>query len=135
MPSAIPQKHRTLNHLHRAEREALRELKRALRREFGRELLELSLFGSRARGEGCAWSRCRRHGMGDADRLSDLDVVLLLRDASFDLHLRAQDCVDPLELRYDVCIDMKIFSLEEWQEGLDRELLFYREAERDRVEI
>ena len=74
------------------ERDALSRLRASLETRFGTRLVKLTLFGSRARGEG--------------DEESDLDVLVCVRDLTRSERREALDVVYDLELALGVRIDL-----------------------------
>lgn len=127
---------RSLEHLHQVERDALHAVKAALAREFGGDFVKLVLFGSRARGQACGWAECPDHvNPDDLEGFTDLDVVIMLRDASWENHKRARRAMGNIDMDHGVVFDVKYDTPEGWADGLDRELLFYEEVEREGIEI
>lgn len=104
-----------------AVRVALSGVKEALRARFGARLLDVRLFGSRARGEGRTES--------DADVLIVLDRVDRADfDAVTDL------CADVL-LAHDLLVDPRLMSLERWRHHREQERPLVMDVERDGVPL
>jgi predicted nucleotidyltransferase len=101
------------------ENAALRELKERLARDFS--LVEMRLFGSRAREE------------GDAE--SDLDVLVILEHEDWDTSMAIYDICFDLNLKYDVVLTCAIYSREGFQSGFTRATGFYKEVERDGIRL
>ena len=99
------------------EKAALRELKEHLARDFG--LVEMRLFGSRARGEG--------------DVESDLDVLAVLERTDWETEKRIYDIAFDLDLKHDVVLSMIIYSRTDFDSPLNKACGFYREVQRDGV--
>jgi uncharacterized protein len=101
------------------EKAALRELKERLARDFS--LVEIRLFGSRAREEG--------------DPESDLDVLIILEREDWNTSMAIYDTCFDLNLKYDVVLTCVIYSREGFQSGFTRATGFYKEVERDGVRL
>lgn len=110
-----------LSGLVQSEREALLAFKEALSKKFGDEFLYLKIFGSRARGEN--------------QRPSDLDVLVVMRDSNCEIDQEVIRIAVQIDIKYDVLLDCHITTPSWWQEGLDRELLFYHDVEREGILI
>lgn len=104
-----------------SERSALDEFARAVREQLGPELLDLRLFGSRARGEGHAES--------------DLDVAVLVLDGVHSKRHAVYDAAYDASLRHGVSIAPTVIERGTLQQLRDRELLFARELDRDGVAL
>ena len=99
------------------EKAALHELKDRLACDFG--LIEMRLFGSRAREE------------GDAE--SDVDVLIILASTDWETEKRIYDIAFDLDLKHDVVLNTVICSQQEFASKLFRASGFYREVERDGI--
>jgi predicted nucleotidyltransferase len=105
----------------RQEREALDVLIRLLQKRFGEQLLDVVLFGSKAR--------------GDATPQSDVDVLIILD------HPSARDQSDALGLSFDVWMETDVFlSLrvkrnQAWEESAAMQTMFYRNVQQDGVSL
>jgi predicted nucleotidyltransferase len=112
---------RQLNTITRQEREALDVLVRLLQKRFGEQLLDVVLFGSKAR--------------GDATPQSDVDVLIILD------HPSARDQSDALGLSFDVWMETDIFlslrmkSSQAWEESAAMQTMFYRNVQQDGVSL
>jgi predicted nucleotidyltransferase len=104
-----------------SEQAALEEFARLVRRELGPDLLELRLFGSRARGEGHAES--------------DLDVAVMVVDGARARRYAVYDAAHDTSLRHGVLIAPTVIEQGALQELRDSERLFARELERDGVAL
>jgi uncharacterized protein len=93
------------------------EFAEALAGRLGRELVQVTLFGSRARGE--------------ARRRSDYDLLVVLRSASAEardaIHLLATE----LELEHNVDLSTKIVDQERFEQLRRSSLPFWRNYTRD----
>jgi predicted nucleotidyltransferase len=101
------------------EKAALQELKERLTRDF--QLVEMRLFGSRARGEG--------------DPESDLDVLIILEASDWKIEDQIYNLAFELDLKYDVVLSTIIYSREEFDSPLNRASGLYVELERDGVKL
>jgi len=110
-----------LRHLTLKEKLALREYLQRLRQEYGREVLSVKLYGSKAR--------------GDYHEDSDLDLLVRVRQdnrqAYTSLYLIASD----IELKYDLILGMMLVGPTHYD--LMRRLgePLYRNVQREGVEL
>jgi len=80
------------------------------------------LFGSRAR--------------GDAEPLSDADVILVVRrPLSAQEQDHVSDCAWEAGYRDGLVIVPLVFTIEEWDEGLERASLLHKAVDRDGVSL
>lgn len=100
---------------------ALQAYVRALQERFGHQLLDVLVFGSRARGE--------------AHSGSDIDVAVVLdcTDAR-DLSL-ARELAFDIWLNYQVVLSVRAMSRDRWQALADMQSLFYRNLQRDAISL
>jgi len=101
------------------ERAALNELKERLTRDF--QLVDMRLFGSRAREEG--------------DPESDLDVLIILERTNWEIEKRIYDLAFDLDLKHDVVISTIIYSGADFDSPLNKASGFYSELQRDGVKL
>ena len=94
---------------------ALRRLKDALARDFG--LLELRLFGSKAR--------------GDSDKESDIDVLIVLEDCDWTTRNAVSDLCFDINLEYGVLLVPVLYSRTEYESDLTRITPFYQTVTRE----
>jgi predicted nucleotidyltransferase len=110
-----------VNRLCAAERAALESLVGWVRGRFGARVRELTLFGSRARGEG--------------DEDSDVDVLVAVDDVtSTEARDIAHVCGDLLT-EHDVIVSPLVLATARLEELRRRERLIVREIERDGVRL
>lgn len=106
-------------HLTPAERLATGEFLREVRALLGADLLEVRLFGSRARGEG---------GLG-----SDLDLALIVTAAGRARRYQVYDLAFDLQLRHGVEIAPTVIESSRLQELRTRQRRFASELDRDGI--
>ncbi len=99
-----------MDKLHENERAALKELKARLPRDFG--LVELKLFGSKAR--------------GDSSPESDVDLVVVVREHNWQTDFRIYGVCFRIGLAHDVLLTPVIYSRAEYESDLTRATPFYR---------
>jgi predicted nucleotidyltransferase len=102
-------------------RAALAALKERLGSLLGRDLVQLRLFGSRAR--------------GDADPDSDVDVAIVFRSSDAGMKVRILDAVARLELETGVPLSTLIIPEEEYRQLLERERRLALDIESEGVSI
>ena len=88
-------------YLTKTEKRALQEFKRKITQKLAGEILELKLFGSKAR--------------GDYKKTSDIDVFIVLKEARKRQSDIIYDTVTQIAIDYGVYLSVKIFSLKEFQ--------------------
>ena len=101
------------------EIEALRKLKDALARDF--QLVELRLFGSKAR--------------GDAHRESDIDVLVVLEDCNWAIRKAVSALCFDLDLEFGVLISPVIYTRARLNSPLVRIAPFYQAVVREGVAV
>jgi predicted nucleotidyltransferase len=101
------------------ELEALRKLKETLARDF--RLVELRLFGSKAR--------------GDSDPESDIDVLIVLEELNREVRKQVSTLCSDLSIDHHVVIAPILYSLAEFTSGHTRITPFYRNVEREGVPV
>lgn len=85
--------------LNKREQMALKQFKKALEEKLGENLLEIKLFGSKAR--------------GDARKDSDLDVLVVISHGDWRMCDVVYDIVTDILLETEVCISPKVITREE----------------------
>lgn len=105
------------DHLAPGDRRALDEYVGRLRRELGDEIVELRLFGSKAR--------------GTATPESDIDVLVVVESATPDVENRIVDLAFDVNLDHGVLISPVVFSRNAREGELWPFTTLGREAERD----
>jgi len=102
-------------------KQALAELRDALQKLLGDNLLEVRLFGSRAR--------------GDAEPDSDVDVCLLVKRRSRMLRGKILDIAAELSLKYELLIMPLIMTPAELADEEDMETLLYSSLMKEGIVI
>lgn len=105
------------------DRKLVMELKQRLSVEVKGHLARLILYGSRAR--------------GDAADDSDLDLVALVDEKTPELEAQMEDVAYRLmwDHNFQPIISLKIFSEERFRQAVAKGLSFYRNVEREGVEL
>ena len=86
--------------LNKQERKAIKEFKIRLRKELGEQVVEIKLFGSKAR--------------GDSHQESDMDILVVLRSDSEENKDKIFDIVQDILLEYEVLLSPIIFDKQEY---------------------
>jgi predicted nucleotidyltransferase len=110
---------RTIPELPESERAALRKLKDALQRDF--RLIELRLFGSKAR--------------GDSTPESDIDVLVVLEDYDWQVEKAVYGLCYDVGLEFGIFISAALYSRREYTSRLTRATPFYRNVAREGVAV
>jgi uncharacterized protein len=93
----------------------------ALQAHFGEQLVDVWLFGSRAR--------------GDAHADSDIDVLVVLDDPDAQALSEARACGFDILLTHDVFLSIRAMSRQQLQELAELGSLFYRTLMRDSIAL
>ena len=101
------------------ELEALRKLKETLTRDF--RLVELRLFGSKAR--------------GDSAPESDIDVLIVLEELNREIRKQVSALCSDLSIDHHVVIAPILYSLAEFTSSHTRITPFYRNVEHEGVPV
>ena len=105
--------------LRQAEERALKTFVGRIQESFPDQILQVSLFGSKARGE------------SDAD--SDVDVLVIINQHDRPLRREIIDIASDLSLEYDVLLSPRVISLQHWQDR--QEFRLYQNIARDALPI
>ncbi len=90
-----------------------------VRKALGDNVVSITLFGSRARGEG--------------DEESDIDVLILLEESSLEIHWRISEITVDYMLEYDVPLSPITFTEAEWRKNKERGSFFIENVEKEGV--
>jgi len=99
----------------------LRGLKKTLKDLLGDQLVNMVLFGSRAR--------------GDFNEESDIDVAIIVRGLTSKLKNKILDEVAQLELEHDMPISVLVFSEEDFNHLKSRERRIALDIEREGIPL
>lgn len=105
------------------EKKALKELKTQLLKKLKGEVLGLKLFGSKARGDSKPWPD------------SDIDVLIILKRNSRKKENLIMDLTDVSLHKYNSLISPKVFSKAEFKKGLDLQVPFYLNVQKEGLDI
>ena len=92
-----------------------------VRQQFDGQVVSVLLFGSRARGE--------------AQPDSDMDVVVLMSEASPETRKAIRYLAVEVWLEYGIYISTRVWSLAHWQKLEDMQTLLYRNIRRDGIDL
>jgi len=110
-----------LRYLANRERAALDEFLTRLREQHGNEVVLVSLFGSKVR--------------GDFDEESDIDVLLVVETRNSQLWEDVVEIETELMLKYDSVISSLIMGRDNYEWHLRHRAPLYRNVERERIEL
>jgi predicted nucleotidyltransferase len=110
-----------LQHLSDQERAALEEFLTKLRGQHGSEVVLVSLFGSKVR--------------GDFDEESDIDVLLVVENRNSQLWEDVVGIETELMLKYGTVISSLIMGRENYEWHLRHRAPLYRNIEREGIEL
>lgn len=98
--------------LDKKEQAALKKFRKALEETLGENLIELKLFGSKAR--------------GDAGKNSDLDVLVIISGGDWRICDVVYGIVTDIQLETEVCISPKVINKKEYNRLTDMETTFIK---------
>jgi len=105
--------------LRQAEERALTAFVGRLQESFPDQIHQVSLFGSKARGE--------------SDPDSDVDVLVIIDQDNRSLRRDIIDIASDLSLEYDVLLSPRVISIQHWQDR--QEFRLYQNIARDALPI
>lgn len=107
--------------LNKKEQSALQQFQAALEKEFHDTLVEVKLFGSRAR--------------GDARKDSDIDVLVVVATDDWQVCDIVYDIATDILLEMDVCISPKVISRKRYDYLYEAKTPFIRNIIRDGISV
>lgn len=107
--------------LTKIERKALKLFKDEVLKKLGDEIQSLQLFGSKAR--------------GDADKHSDVDVLVVMKDRSFDKRMQVSGAVSKAISETGVVISAKKFTPEQIQKMKEHNDVFWQTIAPDLIPL
>jgi predicted nucleotidyltransferase len=113
---------KNLNHLTKSEVDAILELKKRLRENFGKKLREIRIFGSKVR--------------GDFDKESDIDIFVVFdREVDWDFENKVSHIAYDIDLEFGVLFNLIIFSAARLKEPKYKILPFIQNVKKEGVKI
>jgi predicted nucleotidyltransferase len=113
--------HDRLRHLTPKEKLALREYLQRLRQEYGREVLSVKLYGSKAR--------------GDYHEDSDLDLLVRVRQDDRQVYTNLYLIASDIELKYDLILGMMLVGPTHYDLMRKSGEPLYKNVQREGVEL
>jgi predicted nucleotidyltransferase len=108
-------------HLASHEEEAVDTFVQRLRAEFGQDVADVRLFGSKARGE------------AGAD--SDLDILVLVKRSDYSLKHAILWLAAEISLAYDILLSPRVVPPGAWQKMAQAGTLFYRTVHAESISL
>ncbi len=109
----------TRTQLTAVEKQALQEFVEYLRTQVAQQVRQVSLFGSKAR--------------GDSKSDSDMDVLVILKDENRPLRREIIKQAARLSLKYDVCISPRVIGEARWKQM--RGFSLYQNVQREATNL
>lgn len=109
------------------EQKALDDFKKALLDKFGKGVLKLKLFGSKARGD-----FRKTDNIGE---ISDTDVFIVLKRTSLKKEDIIFEIATDILLKYNIDISPKIFSEKEYKEKMNLQIPLFLVVEKEGIAI
>jgi predicted nucleotidyltransferase len=101
-----------LEHLTTKERRAVEAFLLSLQERFPGEILEVTLFGSKARGDSAPWS--------------DIDILITARVESWPLRAEISTLAADVSLEYSVLIGPRVIGQQRWERMKEANLGLYK---------
>ena len=92
---------RSLEHLTTNERKAVEAFVQSVQEHLAGEILEATLFGSKARGDSAPWS--------------DIDILITVREENWTLRAEVSTLAADISLEYDVLIGPRVIGQARWE--------------------
>jgi predicted nucleotidyltransferase len=102
----------SIDHLTARERKAIRVFNHRLHERFPGEILQITLFGSKARGDSGPWS--------------DMDILITVREESWSLRGDISTLAADISLEYDVLIGPRVIGQERWERMKENRFSLYK---------
>lgn len=112
---------RQIDRLSDLDRQVAAEFADKLRQRFEGQIVSIVMFGSRAR--------------GDADPDSDMDVLVVLSDASPAVRKVVRYLAVEVWLEYGIYISTRVWSADHWREVEEIQTLLYQNICRDGIHL
>lgn len=103
------------------EQTAVDEYLARIHQQFGEQILSVTLFGSKAR--------------GNSDAESDIDLLVLVKQESWELRSALWRIASDVGLMYTLVISVRVFARERWAETRRLRLPLYRAIAADGVPL
>jgi len=111
----------SLPHLAPNEQAAIRRYIAGIRERFPKDVLSVTLFGSKAR--------------GDASTESDIDLLVLVDEESREIRSELWRIASDVSLEYNVVLSVRVFARSRWAETRRIRLPLYRAIVADGVPL
>jgi len=108
-----------INKITQKENEALRAFNQLLVSQLGKQVLQVILFGSKAR--------------GDSALDSDIDLLILAEDENPQLRKTISKISSQIGLDYDVCLGALLIAQKRWEQMTSERFSLCRNIERDGI--
>ncbi len=107
--------------LTRREQQAIYDFLQRLQHSFGQAVRQMTLFGSKAR--------------GDSGPDSDIDILIIMDEESWPLRNSISDIASDVSLEYNLLIDPRVIGRERWERMARENLSLYQNIAREGIPI
>lgn len=114
-------KMKKISTLNKTEQKAIEEFKELLNKKYPKDIESVKLFGSKAR--------------GDFHKESDIDLMVVLKNANENKKDNISDTAYDLLLKYEVDISPRIYSLKEFNYLNDMPTVFMQIVKKEGIEL